>query len=60
MRDKNTVEVPTIGLTDEDLSAVSAGKKDNSPFFLKIDGIDGESQVDHHQSEIQIGSFSFG
>ena len=59
MRDTNTVEAPAIGLTDEELSAVSAGKKDNS-FLLKIDGIDGESQVDHHQSEIQIGSFSFG
>ena len=28
--------------------------------FLKIDGIDGESQDDKHKNEIQIGSFSFG
>jgi type VI protein secretion system component Hcp len=59
MNDRSNVELPCIELTDEDLSAVSAGKKDNSP-FLKIDGIDGESQEDHHKSEIQIGSFSFG
>jgi type VI protein secretion system component Hcp len=56
MRNTNTVEAPTIGLTDEELSALSAGKKDNS-FLLKFDGIDGESQVDQHKNEIQIGSF---
>ena len=28
--------------------------------FLKIDGIDGESQDDKHKDEIQIQSFSFG
>jgi type VI protein secretion system component Hcp len=59
MRDTDTVEVPSIELTDEDPSAVSAGKKDNNA-FLKIDGIDSESQDDHHKNEIQIGSFSFG
>ena len=29
-------------------------------FFLKIDGIDGESQDDKHKNEIQITSFSLG
>src|SRR5271165_4207226 len=29
-------------------------------YFLKIDGIDGESQDDKHKGEIHIESFSFG
>jgi type VI secretion system secreted protein Hcp len=29
-------------------------------YFLKIDGIDGESQDDVHKSEIHVSSFSFG
>jgi type VI secretion system secreted protein Hcp len=29
-------------------------------FFLKIDGIDGESQDDKHKNEIQVSSFSIG
>src|SRR5579883_2371077 len=29
-------------------------------FFLKIDGVEGESQDDKHPNEIQILSFSFG
>jgi type VI secretion system secreted protein Hcp len=29
-------------------------------FFLKIDGVDGESDDDTHKGEIQISSFSFG
>jgi type VI secretion system secreted protein Hcp len=29
-------------------------------YFLKIDGIQGESQDDKHQNEIQLTSFSFG
>ncbi len=29
-------------------------------FFLKIDGVDGESQDDKHKNEILISSFSFG
>jgi type VI secretion system secreted protein Hcp len=29
-------------------------------FFLKIDGVDGESTDDKHKGEIQIGSFSIG
>ena len=31
-----------------------------SDFFLKIDGVDGESQDDKHKKEIQIKSFSMG
>ncbi|MBV8585847.1 MAG: type VI secretion system tube protein Hcp, partial [Verrucomicrobia bacterium] len=29
-------------------------------YFLKIDGIEGESKDSKHQNEIEIGSFSFG
>jgi type VI secretion system secreted protein Hcp len=29
-------------------------------FFLKIDGIDGESQQDKHKNEIELDSWSFG
>ena len=29
-------------------------------YFLKIDGIDGESQDDEHKNEIHVSSFSFG
>ena len=29
-------------------------------FFLKIEGVDGESQDDKHKDEIHIDSFSFG
>jgi type VI secretion system secreted protein Hcp len=29
-------------------------------YFLKIDGIDGESQDDVHKNEIHVSSFSFG
>jgi type VI secretion system secreted protein Hcp len=29
-------------------------------FFLKMDGVQGESQDDKHQNEIQLSSFSFG
>lgn len=29
-------------------------------YFLKIDGIDGESQDDKHKSEIDVASFSWG
>jgi type VI secretion system secreted protein Hcp len=29
-------------------------------YFLKIDGIDGESQDDKHKNEIHVSSFSFG
>jgi type VI secretion system secreted protein Hcp len=29
-------------------------------YFLKIDGIEGESNDSKHKAEIEIGSFSFG
>src|SRR5258708_8159410 len=29
-------------------------------YFLKLDGIEGESKDSKHQNEIEIGSFSFG
>ena len=31
-----------------------------SDIFLKLDGIDGESQDDKHKDEIELSSFSFG
>jgi len=29
-------------------------------YFLKLDGVEGESKDSKHQNEIEIGSFSFG
>jgi Type VI secretion system effector, Hcp len=44
-------------LTEHELRCVSGGAVGD---FLKIDGIDGESQDDKHKNEIQIGSYAFG
>jgi hypothetical protein len=52
MRERNKFEeVPSIELTDEELSMASAGKP------LNLDGIEGESRDSKKLNSIEINSF---
>jgi type VI secretion system secreted protein Hcp len=42
------------------MAGYAAGMKTHADFFLKMDGVDGESQDDKHKNEIELLSFSFG
>ena len=42
------------------MAASATGITTHADFFLKIDGIEGESQDSKHKSEIQLQGFSFG
>jgi hypothetical protein len=53
MSTSNSIELPSIELTDEELSAVSAGK-------LDFGGIEGESTNSGHNDWIEILSFNHG
>jgi hypothetical protein len=47
-----------IELTEHDLGQAAGGAAVD--YFLKIDGVDGESTDDKHKGEIQLESYSFG
>ena len=47
-----------IELTEQELGQTAGGAAVD--YFLKIDGVDGESTDDKHKGEIQLESFSFG
>ena len=47
-----------IELTEHELGQIDGGAAVD--YFLKIDGIDGESTDDKHKGEIQLESYSFG
>jgi Type VI secretion system effector, Hcp len=47
-----------IELTEHELGQVAGGAAVD--YFLKIDGVDGESTDDKHKGEIELQSFSLG
>jgi type VI secretion system secreted protein Hcp len=42
------------------MAGYAAGMKTHADFFLKMDGVEGESLDDKHKNEIELLSFSFG
>ena len=42
------------------MAASATGVTTHADMFLKLDGIDGESQDSKHKNEIQLQGFSFG